>query len=96
MAYDKGDLVRVTGKFRDPTTDAPLDPTTVRFKFTKPSGPITTYVLGTDPQLVKDATGDYHVDVDADEVGVWNWRWESTGTGQAAEEGYFTVQVTQF
>ena len=94
-SYDKGDLVRCSGAFTDGSGNA-QDPDVVIFKFTNPSGTTTTYTYSTDAQLVKDSTGNYHVDVDADETGLWRTRWEATGTGQAADESAFRVTESQF
>ncbi len=91
--YDLGDLVRVSGAFRN-AAGTLIDPSTVGFEFRKPDGTITSYVYPTHAQLVKDATGTYHVDIDANAAGTWRWRWESTGTGQAAEEGAFIVRAS--
>ncbi len=54
-------------------------------------------VYGTDAELVKSATGVYHVDVDADEAGIWRYRFESgSGVGQAATEGHFKVRNSYY
>lgn len=87
--YDAGDLVRVSGAFKDSAGTA-IDPSVVKFKFKRPdTGAVTTYTYGTDSQLVKDSVGNYHVDVSADAAGAWRYRFYSTGTGQAAEQGQF-------
>jgi hypothetical protein len=93
--YDKGDSVRCRGSFKN-SSNAAIDPTTVSFKYKDPSGNVATLVYGTDVALVKDSTGNYHVDVDADESGTWYYRFESTGTGQAADEESFIVDESQF
>lgn len=93
--YDKGDIVQVTGAFTNAAA-APQDPTAVVFRMVNPAGTVTSYTFGVDGQLVKDSVGNYHVDVDASVEGVWHYRWESTGTGQAAEEGQFTVDDSRF
>lgn len=92
--YDVGDLIKVSGVFTD-EDDEDIDPTTVTFKFTDPSGNTTTYLYGTDDELVWDSKGHYHVNVSIDESGTWYYRWASTGTGQAAEEGSFVVRPTR-
>ena len=51
--YDLGDLVRLTGTFKN-TTGALIDPGTVSFKVRAPGGAVTTYVYPTDTQLVRD------------------------------------------
>jgi len=60
---------------------------------------VTTYVYGTDSELVKDATGDYHFDVDVDEEGTWYYRIEgetSGGAKQGAAEGTFEAEASVF
>lgn len=89
--YDKGDLVRVSAAFAT-SAGVATDPTTVKFSFTDPAGTTTTYTYSTDVQLVKDSTGNYHVDIDASSTGNWLYRFFSTGTGQAAAEGEFFVK----
>lgn len=93
--YHVGDLVRIDGDFKD-DAGALQDPTGLSFKFEDPSGNETTYVYLTDAELVRDGTGEFHVDIDADEVGDWHYKWLATGTGQAAEPGQFKVAPSQF
>jgi len=93
--YDVGDLVRVTGVFKDAEGVA-IDPSTVAFKLRKPNRSITTYLYGTDIQLVKDSTGNYRVDISADVKGIYKYRWYSTGNGQAAGENQFEVVKSNF
>jgi uncharacterized protein YfaS (alpha-2-macroglobulin family) len=91
--HQKGDLVRISGTFRD-LAGAAIDPGTVALKVAKPSGATTyTFALGT---VIKDSVGNYHVDVSITEAGQWSYRWESTGAGQAAEQGQFTVEPSGF
>lgn len=94
-SYDYGDLIRCTGTFTDSDGNA-QDPAVVKFTFIDPGGTSTTYIYSTDPELVKDSTGVYHVDVDADEVGQFHYRFYSTGAGQAADEGWFRVEDSEF
>ena len=89
--HDVGDLVRVTGTFTDADGNA-QDPTVVKCDYTDPSGNTTELVYGTDEELVKSSTGVYYTDINADEAGLWTYRWYSTGTGQAADEGWFQVE----
>lgn len=92
--YDKGDVARVSGAFA--VSGAATDPTAVSLKFTKPSGDQTTYVYGTDAQLLKDSTGNYHADLTLDEVGDWHYQWVGTGAVATVERGQFVVQPTHF
>lgn len=94
--YVRGSLVRVSGAFTNAAGTA-VDPATVTFKSRSPdrSVALSTLVYGVDAALVKDSTGNYHVDVDANANGTWWWRWESTGMSQAADEGSFDVELSQ-
>lgn len=95
--YAVGALVKVAAIFRDPATNALMDPNAVQFKFKHPvTGTVTTYVYGTDAQLVKDSVGKYHVKINADAAGHWYYKFSSTGTGQAAQKDYFTVEADDF
>lgn len=87
--YKNGQKVRCSVDFK--VDDVLTDPTTVTFKYKKPSGTTTTLVYGTDAAVVKDATGQYHVDVTTDEKKEWNFRFEGTGTCTAVEEAAFNV-----
>ena len=89
--FTVGELVRVTGAFTN-AAGAAADPTAVLFKFKNSEGTITAYTYGVDGALVKDSTGNYHVDININQAGTWKWYFYSTGTGQAAEKGSFTVE----
>jgi len=91
--YDLGDLVRCSGAFTNSSGTA-IDPTSVYFAYKNPAGTLTTLEYGVDGALVKDSTGNYHVDVSAASAGTWFYRFYSTGTGQAADEGSFYVNPT--
>lgn len=88
--YDQGDLVRAEGVFTNAAGTA-IDPTAVKVTVRRPGGQVATYVYGTDAAVVKDSTGNYHIDIDAHSPGTWYYRWWSTGTGQAAGERAFQV-----
>lgn len=96
--YDIGDSIKLytTTPFTDKSTDTATDPDVVRFRVRKPDGTVTSYVYGTDAEVVRDGTGDYHMLVRpaAGEQGTWRWRIEaetSTGVAMAAEEALFDV-----
>ena len=90
--YDQGALVRVTAAFTN-SADAAIDPDVVNLSFKNPAGTVVTYVYVTDAELVKDSTGNYHVDIDAATAGTWYYRWWSTGAGQAARERAFDIRA---
>ena len=93
--YDVGDEVRLSAAFEKPA-NTPADPGTIVFKVKDPSGNITTYTYGSDAQLVKDSTGNYHVDVTIDEEGTWFYRFTGTGTVVAAGESFFYARESHF
>ena len=96
--YEIGDVVRCSVAFTD-SASAALDPDVVTFKVLTPAATTTTYVYGTDAELVKDSTGNYHVDVDATANGAYIYRFEGTtsaGGNQGANETYFKTNVSAF
>ena len=93
--FDIGDMVRCSGQFTD-ANGVLIDPAVVRFKVKSPSNVVTSYLYGTNSQLVKLAVGKYYVDVSVAEAGTWFYRFYSTGTNQAAAETEFVVARSQF
>ena len=93
---DIGDLIPLSHTF---TIDAipvedggvPVDPATVTFQI-KVGEDLLTYIYGTDPELVRDAVGVYHVDYTPVAHGTYHYRWSSTGIGQETAEDEFYVQ----
>lgn len=96
-AHQIGDTVRITVSFRGLADGALTDPTTVTVK-TKvhKSGDVTAYVYGTDAEVVKDSTGVFHFDLTFAEAGTHFWRFAGTGAVQAATEGSFEVEPSEF
>lgn len=89
-------LVRIAANFQDEDR-VDVDPTTVTFKICNPFGTVTSYVYGTDAEVVKVNTGDYYVEYSPDVSGRWWYRWETTGSGTTtAIEGAFVVQQSPF
>lgn len=94
-AYIAGQLVRCSVQWTDVNGNA-VDPTGVTFRVRKTDGTLTTLVYPDDAALVKDAVGEYHVDVDTTgQNGRVSFRFEATGAGQAALEGMFRVQASR-
>ena len=92
MALNVGDLIRLSGAFTNPNdSDAPIDPTAVFVSRKEPGGTVTIKQHVTDPEVIKDSTGNYHIDIDITAEGLWHYRWYSTGTAQAAEESTFVI-----
>ncbi len=92
--YDVGDLVRSSTSFTN-SAGAATDPTAITVKWRIEGGSITTWVSGTDVELVNDSTGEYHADVPADSAGVYYVYWAGTGTVTAADEDTWVVKPSR-
>lgn len=93
--YTIGNLIRVSAAFTNSGGSA-VDPGQVKAKLKSPLGVITTYTYGTDAALVKDSTGNYHLDVEPTVQGVWKYRWEGLTSNKGAGESSFTVAESVF
>jgi len=93
--YTMGDVVRMTLTVKSDLA-ALIDPSALTFRLIAPDGPLVTYVYLTNPQLVRDGLGTFHVDYKPTLAGVFLYRFESTGTGEGAAEGQFEVAPSNF
>ena len=93
VSYTVGDLVRVQGTLSDAAGVA-IDPTSLLIKVRDPSGVVATLTYPAD--ITQSATGVYIADINIDDDGCWRYRFESSGTGQAAQEGFFIVEKSRF
>ena len=92
--YDEGDLVSITAEF---TKGVAIDPTALSIAVKSPNGTVTTYVYGTNAELVREALGRFRLDVLATAEGYWYYRIASAAAGeQAAEERAFIVRPSVF
>jgi hypothetical protein len=97
--YDIGDVVRTWGRF--PTAEGGTtytDPTVVHYALEKPDGGTSTASI-TQPAtstgqvpIVRNASGQYYVDVVTTGQGLYEWRYTSTGTHQTSQESWFSVR----
>lgn len=92
--YAVGTKVRLSGSFVD-SAEAAQDPGGVQFKLRAPDGTVTTYVYGTDAELVKDSTGNYHVDWLIAAAGIHRYRFAGVTSGQSAAEGTFRADQSR-
>ena len=91
-SYDLGDTRRLSAVFTVAANSPPAtDPTTLTFKMREPDGTVTSYVEGTDAELVKDSTGNFHVDWLTAKAGRHVYRWIGTGAAAEADTGEFEV-----
>lgn len=94
--YEVGDLVRITANFTN-EAGAAADPTTVtllvKLRYVIGST-ATTYTYPAN--IIKDSTGNYHLDFQPTTEGIWDYRWVGTGSVTAAGENAFNVPDSQF
>ena len=90
--YYVGSSVRFSVAITD-IDDTLIDPTGLSFILNSPTTEgLISYEYGVDGELVKDSTGNYHVDyVLPVPFGDWDWKWEATGTGAGVDRGDFVV-----
>ncbi len=89
-AYISGNKPRLSIAFKN-VAGTLTDPTGVRFVIRAPGGGETIYIYGTHAALVKDSTGNYHVDFEVIAPGTWTYRFEGSGDLIAADERKFFV-----
>jgi hypothetical protein len=75
---------------------AEVNPGTVSVKVKSPLGVITTYVYLTNPEVVKDSDGNYHIDIDPDRQGVWSVKWIGTGANKGSAKSRFKIDEDDF
>ena len=91
-AYDLGDTRRLSAIFKVlGNSPQETDPTTLKFFMREPDGTVTTYVEGTDAELVKNSTGNFHVDWLTAKVGKHYFRWVGTGAAAEVDTGEFEI-----
>lgn len=91
--YDRNDVIRCSVNFKN-LAGTDFDPAAVIFKLRTPAGVESSKTYGTDIELVKDSTGNYHIDFEVLEGGTYYFRFKGTGAG--AGEDSFVVNHSQF
>lgn len=92
--FQDGDKVRLSAAFTD-IDEAASDPGGVLCKVREPDGTVTTYTYGTDAALIKDSTGNYHLDFLTSSPGRHRYGFYGITSGQAVAEGEFRVQPSK-
>lgn len=92
--FQVGDKIRLSAQFSD-INGAASDPGGVLCKVREPSGTVTTYTYGVDAALVKDSTGNYHLDHLTTLAGRHVYGFYGITSGQAVAEGEFRVQPSK-
>jgi len=93
--YTKGGLLRLTYQCKD-INSAPIDPGDFTVKIKDPTGTVSSFIYGTDIEVVRLDTGLFKIDVSLTESGLWHHRAQVSGLGQSAVERSFFVQPSKF
>lgn len=89
--YTLGSQPRFSASFQVAGTDT--DPTTTTFRYLEPDGTENALAYGIDAEVIRDATGRFHVDIRLEKSGVYYVRWVGTGSAAAASE--YAVRCAQ-
>lgn len=92
--YIPGEVTRISVTVMD-SAGAAADPGALRLKVKPPAGAVTTYTFGSSAEIIKDAVGRYHADIQLTAAGVWAYRWELDAPNAGAVEGVITVQKSR-
>lgn len=83
--YEVGDRPSISSTFTSGGTLT--DPTTLTFTYRTPAGVETTWVYGTNPEIVRSSLGVYTLELPLTEAGRWDYKWTATGTVAAVDRG---------
>ena len=90
-SFFSGDTIRFQVTFTVGSTNT--DPSTsVTFRIKNPNGVVTSYIYGTDADLITSATGIYYINLALTLTGEYNFRWEGAGsTAPGVSEGRIRI-----
>src|ERR1043166_842741 len=96
--YTVGDVARIECEFKNVEVGNYVDPDSVVIRVRKPTGARLTFTYGTDPEIVRDDVGRYHLDLlltsPSSPAGT-NWTYHSFGPGANAAAGHETMKVAR-
>lgn len=91
-----GDVVRLTISVTDPDDGTTaVDPVGLTVSVRNADGPVTTYVYGTDAEIVRSAVGSYYIDIQPDAAREWYVKVDSD-TPDDVDEYWFAVEASAF
>lgn len=86
--YFTGQVLRISAEFRDNAGDL-ADPTTMSFGYRIEQGAAITFVYGDDVELVRDALGEYYIDITLTTAGTYAYQFTAGGVIEATVEDAF-------
>lgn len=90
--YDLDEVKRLKAEWRDPVTDALVDPTTVFFRLTRPDGVVCPTSLAPTPSSSRPGVGIYTVLWTMALEGIHHYRFVGTGWRRRPPRGAFYVE----
>lgn len=92
--YIEGMLVRVSCTIYD-FSGRLVSPTNLQLAYVDPSGGTTTWIYGTDPEIVLASIGSFYADLNTTGlVGTWSYVWSATGNVQSVGQAQFVTTAT--
>jgi len=88
--YFTGQVIRISAEFRDDGGDL-ADPTTVDFGYRVDQAAAVAFVYGEDVELVKDAVGQYYIDITLATAGTYACQFTGGGAIESTVEDTFLV-----
>lgn len=93
MSVLAGNIVQSYAKFKN-KSNVLVNPTTVQVKVKQPDLTETTYIYGVDPEVVRESTGIYYINLDTTgKSGTWYVKWNSLGTQGVAQTNFTVVDT---
>lgn len=93
-APEINDAIRISASFKT-LAGVPADPDAVTIRLRSPNSIVSVYTSVTTPAVVRDTTGEYHLDVQVTSTLEWFYRVEGTGAVQESGEGSLVVRISQ-
>ena len=95
-AYDEGEVVTLSMSFTD-RGGAPVSPTTILVQLRDPVTREITEFAETALEMVEDAEGEWHIDVETRNFheGVWAYKVYAEGDSASAREWAFIIKVSE-
>ena len=93
--YLVGEVARIDLDVTTPDGEA-VDPGGLTLKLKPPQAAVVTHTYGAGTDIVRDALGKFHADIQLTAAGIWAWRWDLAAPNAGAIEGTLIVQPSRF
>lgn len=93
-AFIVGEVVRLSVKSTDLSGQS-AEPGGITLRIKPGAGAVTNYAYGQAAEIIRDAAGIYHADIELTSAGQWAYRWELTSPNAGAAEGVIVVNKSR-